>query len=274
MSELNVVHIDMSEPNVVHNGIYESKIVDIHRIFVSIIDMYVVITGDVVGSTKFSMDRRREIQIELKAILDDLNEHNILKDGIVSEFSISRGDEIQGLLQDVSNPFSYIRYIQICSGEDWRMRFGIGRGELSTEFRPRTTEMDGECFYKSRDAINMAKAKEFECYCLGYFIERGKTKINLDIIINLLLKNFYYVYSGFTVRQRKIYDFKYYIGKSVNEIQAEMNYKSNRSIFKELSKEHIKIAIENEMALSQLFMYKDISFPKQDDKLIHFARMG
>jgi hypothetical protein len=38
-----------------------------------------------------------------------------------------------------------------------KVRFGIGWGSISTEIGKTTAEMDGECFHRSRQALEMAK---------------------------------------------------------------------------------------------------------------------
>ena len=57
-------------------------------------NLYIAIIGDIKGSKK--LDNRNEVQKKLTSVLDDINKK--YKDDIYSKFTITLGDEFQGLL--------------------------------------------------------------------------------------------------------------------------------------------------------------------------------
>lgn len=114
----------------------------------------VVITGDLVKSREIK--ERLKIQLKIKSTLEKVNRR--FEKVILVKFSITIGDEFQGLMTSLKQSHSIIkeisRYlypISVC--------FGVGEGGISTKISKRTTEMDGECFLLSRRALIEAKKR-------------------------------------------------------------------------------------------------------------------
>jgi len=119
--------------------------------------LYVALIGDIRGSRE--LENRNEAQNKFKQVVNSLNDH-ISTDYIVSQFTVTTGDEFQVLLTDAANAVE-----AAVSASDQlhpiRLRFGIGRGGLDTEINPnQAIGMDGPCFHRARAAINSAEKDE------------------------------------------------------------------------------------------------------------------
>ncbi|MHC1696183.1 MAG: SatD family protein [Eubacteriales bacterium] len=117
---------------------------------------YIAIIGDIKNSRE--IENREFTQNRLKNILSDINDKYI--SDIASKFTITLGDEFQGLLHDGRNTISIITEIEntlfpVC------IRFGIGIGGVSTEINQELAiGADGPCYYNARSAIEYIKNSE------------------------------------------------------------------------------------------------------------------
>jgi hypothetical protein len=117
---------------------------------------YIAIIGDIKAS-RTSGDRNA-LQSRLKQILSEIN-REYQKD-IAAKFTITLGDEFQGLLLAGSNTIEIISRIERYL---WpiRLRFGIGIGRITTEIDiERAIGADGPAFYLARSAIEYLKKNE------------------------------------------------------------------------------------------------------------------
>ena len=112
--------------------------------------MYFAIIGDIIDSRKIL--HRNEVQMQMQQVLNNVND--TYKEYIASNFTITLGDEFQGLLSNASKIFEIIDYIRY-SLYPINLRLGIGIGDMSTRFQ-RTTSIgsDGPAYWAARQAIN------------------------------------------------------------------------------------------------------------------------
>jgi hypothetical protein len=120
-----------------------------------------VVTGDVAKSRELPDSDRAELQRALLDLLDAVNEE--LAGDLVAPFSLSAGDEFQGVLRPDAELFAWIRRVQ-AEVYPVALRFGVGIGGLSTDVRPRSQEMDGEAFARSREAVEAARKNRSEIW--------------------------------------------------------------------------------------------------------------
>ncbi len=113
---------------------------------------YVAVTGDLIKSRE--IPNRSEIQVKLHNILNKIN--LCFRKEIAVKFSVTLGDEFQGLLNSLEKSFDIINEIQRLM-YPVKISFGVGYGYISTKISKRTVDMDGECFMKSREALQQAK---------------------------------------------------------------------------------------------------------------------
>lgn len=119
-------------------------------------DVYVAIIGDVIDSKKI-VDRRK-VQNKLEDVLKNIN--NRYKTQIASKFTITLGDEFQGLLFDVK---VILKIIHDISFEMYpiQIRFGIGVGGMSTEiYQEQALGADGPAYHQARNAIEYVKKNQ------------------------------------------------------------------------------------------------------------------
>lgn len=165
-------------------------------------DSYIAIIGDIKKSKKLS--DRNIVQNELKNLLNNINE-KYSKD-ISSKFTITLGDEFQGLLHDGSNVMNIIEEIQrdIYPVE---IRFGIGIGQISTEINlDMAIGADGPGYYKAREAVEYLKKNERKnkTHSSDIRIEIDGDNGEASMMINTILSLLTVIKYSWTDRQREI----------------------------------------------------------------------
>ncbi|MDI6641020.1 MAG: SatD family protein [Elusimicrobiota bacterium] len=140
--------------------------------------LYTAITGDLIKSRE--IPNRNRIQLKLQNILDRVNKQ--FKDIIIVKFSITVGDEFQGLLNSVEKSYDIIKEIQN-SLYPVKISFGVGVGSISTKIMKKSTEMDGECFRWSREALEKAKKDE---QSIVYITGNSEKDLAMNTIIMLM----------------------------------------------------------------------------------------
>jgi len=117
---------------------------------------YIAIIADIKGSK--TIENREEVQKKLKKTLLNLNKK--YSTFIASKFTITLGDEFQGLL------FNGVKIIPIISEIEQEMypiaiRYGIGIGEITTQIDPDLAiGADGPGYYRAREALEFLKQIE------------------------------------------------------------------------------------------------------------------
>lgn len=111
--------------------------------------MMIAVIGDIIGSRKI-VDRLCTQEI-LRASLDRVNYK--YPQSLASNFSITLGDEIQGVLRCSKGLLRILDDIAISLRPE-KIRFGIGIGFLSTSIDPASSiGADGPAYWKAREAI-------------------------------------------------------------------------------------------------------------------------
>jgi len=114
---------------------------------------FAALTGDLIESR--NIPNRSAVQEKLLSVLAHLNE--TYADAIVVPFSITLGDEFQGLLSEAPAALTMIAQIERHL-RPVHISFGLGIGTIATPLASSTTQMDGECFHRSRQAVEAAKS--------------------------------------------------------------------------------------------------------------------
>jgi hypothetical protein len=120
-------------------------------------NVYTVIIGDVCGSRKMNDDDRYEGQLFLKSAISQINEK--FKDHIEAPFTITRGDEFQGVLANLPCMMSVLLEFErlLFPLTLW---YGIGTGLIQRMGSALPLEMDGPAFHRASEALNYAKKKK------------------------------------------------------------------------------------------------------------------
>ncbi|MBI5015587.1 MAG: hypothetical protein HZB55_08850 [Deltaproteobacteria bacterium] len=114
-------------------------------------DVYACLTGDLVAS-RLSEDREA-VQLRLEEALSEANAS--FGADLAVRLSVTLGDEWQGLFHtpDVALEADLLLRTRLYPVE---VRAGVGAGRVSTPLRETTARMDGECFHRSRQALEAA----------------------------------------------------------------------------------------------------------------------
>lgn len=139
---------------------------------------YCAITGDLVRSRE--IQQRNEVQMKLAKTLDEVNKQfrNIIK----VKFSITLGDEFQGLIKSLEESYDIIEYIMRLI-YPVRISFGVGEGAIYTSIEETTSKMDGQCFFRSREALEKAKKRN---QSLIYITGDEKRNVAVNTILMLM----------------------------------------------------------------------------------------
>lgn len=118
--------------------------------------MYIAIIADVVSSRQIK--DRNAFQTKLNEVLETINRD--YAEDIASKFTITLGDEFQGLLKKPD------RLLRIVTEIKWALtpvkaRFGIGFGEIQTAINPEASiGADGPAYHLARQMIQEIRATE------------------------------------------------------------------------------------------------------------------
>ncbi|MFA5612140.1 MAG: SatD family protein [Anaerolineaceae bacterium] len=159
----------------------------------------IAIIGDIIKSK--SIPNRRKAQEELGEILQTVNQRfEVL---FASKFTITLGDEFQGVLKDSNGLFRMLDQISF-SMLPINLRFGIGVGSLTTEFNPASSiGADGPAYWKAREAIeDVHKNNDYGRANIQLLAQEPDTTVNL---INEILKLTALQVSGWRESQVDVY---------------------------------------------------------------------
>jgi hypothetical protein len=117
-------------------------------------DEYVCLTGDLVASR--SSEDREALQCRLESALGDANAR--FSADLEVPLAVTLGDEWQGLFRSAGAALEADLLLR-ARLYPVEVRSGVGAGALSTPLRPTTARMDGECFHRSRQAVDAARRR-------------------------------------------------------------------------------------------------------------------
>jgi len=194
--------------------------------------MYCVVTADVRRSREVA--DRLLLQEKIRSVLNEANGQE--KAHLVVPFSITLGDEWQGVLSSPAPAYRVASYF-VEELHPYRLSVGIGYGAISTDILPRSAEMDGPAFHRSRAALDTAKAKGQDI-----LFELGNE--SHDLILNAFLRLLQVVREDWTAAQfQKVRLFKR-LGKEF-EVAKVLGI-SQQSVNKTLRVAHARTYLEEE----------------------------
>ena len=124
---------------------------------------YAALIFDVVESRQYQ--DRYDLQKILMQCVEYLN--HIYNDCIKKNVISSAGDEFQGLFYDLQSAFDYIRKLQLMI-YPIKVRCGIGYGGIKYyDSNWESVSIDGDAYYRARDAINANPKKRSNIICFS-----------------------------------------------------------------------------------------------------------
>ncbi len=174
---------------------------------------YIAIIGDIKNSK--SINDRMEFQNKFNNILNDINV--LYNDDISSYFTITLGDEFQGLLHNGKHIMDIISYIKN-NLYPYEIRFGIGIGDMTTTINPYLSiGADGPAYHNARYVINELKDMEKQREVAMSDIKL-KYNQSIDMCLNTIFKLIYVIEQKWTLRQREI--IHYMLIHDTNQLSA------------------------------------------------------
>jgi hypothetical protein len=124
-------------------------------------DQYTVIIADIKGSRKMRAYERYEWQLFLKSAIVQINED--CADAIEAQFMITKGDEFQGVLKNLSDVHRImIKFERLIF--PLILHYGVGFGAIQKMGSNIPIEMDGQAFHRANAALKKAKKKKYTVY--------------------------------------------------------------------------------------------------------------
>lgn len=202
-----------------------------------------VITCDVKGSRAFNATDWRVIQSKIKKALVDINKSH--SSAILRGFTITLDDEFQGVLNTPEDSYDIFVHLQDIMPAEFRCGIGIGKIEVLSS---KITEMRGESFFRSREALELAKK-------IGYpIIVKSSDAENdlMDDAINTILGLVNTIQSMWSNRQREVVNLcRSHKDYTYSDIAIELNV-SKQSISKVLNAAHWKAVQNGEQSIRGL----------------------
>lgn len=170
--------------------------------FFFLFNPYIAIIGDIKGSK--GIEDRNRVQEKMRNTLNEINEK--YASDISSKFTITLGDEFQGLLCKGANTMSIISEIER-KMYPIKIRFGVGVGEITTDINyEMAIGADGPGYYKARTAIDFLKEnkKRKQSSASDIRFEVDGENQGATIMINTILSLLTVIKAAWSDRQREV----------------------------------------------------------------------
>lgn len=115
---------------------------------------HIVVTGDIINSRNNRFSKEAYL-----SKVEAFNREN--RDDIEVEFSVLKGDEIQGVAKYGCNIFRVIRRLKVCF-KPYELKIGLGIGSINEALEKADTswQLNGQAFFRARDAIDEISSKK------------------------------------------------------------------------------------------------------------------
>ncbi len=172
--------------------------------------LYVVVIGDIQGSKRLTGNHRYQTQLFIKSSIIQVNEeyHSLIE----APFTITKGDEFQGLLPNLEVAFQTILALERITFPV-HLRFGIGVGEVLKMGGRLPIEMDGPAFHRANEALHIAKRKR-------NWMSLKSHDPQMDLLVNTIFHLIQAIRSKWNDRHYNLY-WKYKDLGTYREVAAE-----------------------------------------------------
>ena len=202
--------------------------------------MYIAIIGDIVGSR--NLENRDKVQLQLEKTLNFIN--TTFSEFIESNFTITIGDEFQGLVNRNFPLQKYFQFFKQIFNTEFNIRFGFGLGSLSTALRNEALGMDGPSFHNARAALEIAREKSKLLVFHGF---------EMNTALNSLMNFTSNVENNWTRRQREV--ILLIQEKNDQTKVAELLNVSKQSISKTILAAHYDLFLGGWKGIQELFSF-------------------
>ena len=158
-------------------------------------EKYCAFIADIVNSTKFDTQERRNLQLQLKEVMDEYN--NKYKDSILAKIYFSSGDQLQALFDNAPSAYRFA-----CDFRETmfpvQFRIGLGVGDWSIDFPGDNTNMqDGESYRNARKAYEHARKLN-----KNMILHSGS---ETDAYVNVLIAQEYAIFNSQKAKQKEVF---------------------------------------------------------------------
>jgi len=212
---------------------------------------YLVLIGDIVKSREIK--NREKLQtifqeyLNLDKINEKVNTHMALTEtidlnkNVVSRFTVTIGDEFQGVLKSATNLFKFVLNFEDSIkneiNENVKFRYGIGIGAITTKINEENAiGMDGPAFYNARESLNIAKNANHK-YSF-------KSDSNRDTVINNMLYWLNDKMKSWSIQKQRILN--YYRNQFTQKLISEAMQISQPAISKSINSSNADLIIQTE----------------------------
>jgi len=211
---------------------------------------YLVIIGDIIKSREIK--NREKLQTIFQAnlnpekIRERTNIHIALSEivefeNVVSRFTVTIGDEFQGVINSANNLFKFILNFEYDIrnefNENLDFRYGFGVGEITTKINKEAAiGMDGPAFYNARESLNLAKR---ESYKYSF-----KSNSNRDLVINNMLYWIDDKMMSWSIQKQKILN--YYRNQLTQKLISKAIQISQPAVSKAIKNSNADLIIQTE----------------------------
>lgn len=116
--------------------------------------VYAAITADIVGSTDFYKTNGKPLRPIFLDVLAEVNRLHAAQ--LAVPFTVTLGDEVQGLVSDPADS-PHVAYDLRLQLSPLKCRIGVGIGSVVSDLAESTTQMEGQAFSMSREALGIAE---------------------------------------------------------------------------------------------------------------------
>lgn len=159
-----------------------------------------VVIGDIKGSK--GLRDWQNVITKLTEILAGINTK--FSDVIVVHFTLTVGDEFQGVSASPEKAFEILNFIRSKLQQELELSIycAVGIGDIERPLGREIGKMRGSAFYRARDALELCKRKK-----RSILIKSSDALSRTDLIINLFLRFIEAIESSLTKRQREIVNY-------------------------------------------------------------------
>lgn len=165
---------------------------------------YIIIIGDIINSKNIS--NRQIFQENLKNYLYNINKE--YDKYLVSNFTVTLGDEFQAVFNDSKYIFEIIDKIQFFINPI-KIRFGIGIGNIITNIdKNLSIGSDGPGYWNARNCIDkLRKYHERGIKDITNIMIKGIDNESLELLLNQIINLLSILKSRWTTNQNKMIEF-------------------------------------------------------------------
>lgn len=140
--------------------------------------IYTVIIGDISRSRQLSSKHRFQTQLFIKSAIVQINEE--YEKMMEAPLTITKGDEFQGLFQDLSSAFKITLALERLIFPV-QVKFGFGVGPIYKMGGRLPIEMDGPAFHNANAALQYSKKRKIDSTLKS-------KQPDIDILVNTIFK--------------------------------------------------------------------------------------